>query len=94
MDENTIGLWHFDQNDGNQINASAGTNGSTINTNWVEGKFGNCLYFNGIDSRSEFLQNLPVPIISFEFWIKPETSKSSWPISWYGYNTSGLLLGF
>ena len=94
LDANTIGLWHFDQNDGNQINASAGTNGSTINTNWVEGKFGNCLYFNGIDSRSEFLQNLPVSIISFEFWIKPETSKSSWPISWYGYNTSGLLLGY
>jgi hypothetical protein len=93
-DANTIGLWHFDENSGSQINASAGVNGSTINTNWVEGKFGNCLYYNGIDARSEFLQNLPVSILSFEFWIKPETSKISWPISWYGYNTSGLILGF
>jgi hypothetical protein len=93
-DSNTIGLWHFDENSGSQINASAGVNGSTINTNWVEGKFGNCLYYNGIDARSEFLQNLPVSILSFEFWIKPETSKISWPISWYGYNTSGLILGF
>jgi hypothetical protein len=91
-DANTIGLWHFDQNTGITINASTGTNGSITNATWnAQGKFGQCLSYNGTNARAQINQSIPTTNMSFEFWIKPNIlQQSSWPISWYGANTAGF----
>jgi hypothetical protein len=91
-DANTIGLWHFDQNSGTTINASSGTNGSITNATWnAQGKFGQCLSYNGTNARAQINQSIPTSNMTFEFWIKPNIlQQSSWPISWYGGNTAGF----
>lgn len=93
-DTNTIGLWHFDQTIGTTINASVGTNGTLFNATWeTQGKFGQCLSYNGSNARAQINQNIPTTNITFEFWIKPNIIQESWPISWGGYNTAGLTTG-
>ncbi len=91
---NTIGLWHFDQSTGTTIYASVGTSGTTTNATWdANGKFGSCLYYNGVNARADILQTIPISNMSFEFWIKPEVNQvDKWPVSWYGGNTSGFIL--
>jgi len=90
-DSNTLGLWHFDQSTGTQITSAIGPNGSITNAQWdAAGKFGSCLYYNGIDARATIPISIPSSNMTFEFWIKPNVIKSSWPISWYGVNTSGF----
>jgi hypothetical protein len=94
-DANTIGLWHFDQTTGTTLNATTGTNGSLVNSNWdVNGRFGNCLYFNGTNARTIIPQSVPNSNMTFEFWLKPDSlqTNSPWPISWYGSFTSGFAL--
>ena len=91
-DANTIGLWHFDQSSGTTINATTGTNGNISNAIWdSQGKFGQCLSYNGTNSRAQINQSIPTTNMTFEFWIKPNViQNSSWPISWYGMNTAGF----
>jgi hypothetical protein len=50
-DSNTIGLWHFDEVNGSSTFANAvGSNGTlTNNPQFEAGKFGNAIYFNGIN---------------------------------------------
>jgi hypothetical protein len=93
-DANTIGLWHFDQSSGTIINATTGNAGSVTNASWdAQGKFGQCLAYNGTNSRAQINQSIPTSNMTFEFWIKPSILQSSWPISWYGGNTAGFTLG-
>jgi hypothetical protein len=92
-DANTIGLWHFDQSTGTVINSTTGTTGSITNAQWdASGKFGSCLYYNGTNARATIPMAIPTSNMTFEFWIKPNTIKSCWPISFYGANTSGFSI--
>ena len=51
-DANTVGLYHFDEGQGNVINDSSQqeNHGTTSNTTWIEGLYGSALEFNGTDS--------------------------------------------
>ena len=90
-DVNTLGLWHFDQNSGNSITSITGSTGTITNATWnSQGKFGQCLSFNGSNSRAQINQSVPTTTMTFEFWIKPTINQNSWPISWYGANTAGF----
>lgn len=92
-DANTIGLWHFDQTTGSQINSAIGPIGTLGNAKWdSNGKFGNCLYFNGTNAVSTMDINIPINNMTCEFWIKPHSIKYCHPVDWYGMNTSGLRL--
>lgn len=91
VDANTIGLWHFDQSSGSTILATAGSNGTITNATWdPQGRFGQCLSFNGTNARATINQAVPTSNMTFEFWIKPSVAQASWPISWYGFNTAGF----
>ena len=93
-DANTIGLWNFDQTSGTTINASVGSYGTLINAVWNDqGKFGQCLSFNGTNARAAINQSIPTSNMTFEFWIKPNIAQQSWPISWYGLYTAGFGTG-
>ncbi|WP_395655410.1 FG-GAP-like repeat-containing protein [Flavobacterium sp.] len=71
-DINTIGLWHFDESNGtNFINQSNGINGSLYNgPTFQSGKFGNSLYFDGIDDRGDCNFNMPENNFTLELWVK------------------------
>lgn len=91
-DNNTTGLWHFDQSSGSNINAIVGPSGTNKNGNWTEGRFGQALYYNGINAYSTFQIPIPISKMTFEFWIKPDgPNPSGWSaISWYGLYTTGF----
>ena len=92
-DANTIGLWNFDQNSGSTINATTGQIGAGTNINWEsQGKFGQCLSFNGLNSRARFNQSIPTTNMTFEFWMKTNKLQDSWMVSFYGGNTSGFVI--
>lgn len=90
-DASTIGLWHFDESAGTTINGVIGGNGST-NASWANGVFGNSLSYNGTSNQSTFNFTTPTTNSTIEFWIKPNSIKTSWPLMTYGTNSSGLLL--
>jgi gliding motility-associated-like protein len=90
-DINTIGLWHFDQNTGSSITATTGSSGSIVNATWdAQGRFAQCLNFNGSSAYAQILQAIPTSNMTFEFWINPSDLRTSWPISWYGTYTAGF----
>jgi hypothetical protein len=90
-DANTIGLWHFNQSSGTTVNGTVGNNGTT-NASWSNGIFGNCLQYNGTSSHTDFIFSTPTTNSTIEFWIKPNTTASSWPVMTNGGNSAGLLL--
>jgi hypothetical protein len=92
-DNNTIGLYHFDENSGTTANGTVGIAGSITNAQWVNGKFGSCLSYNGTSSRTQI--NLSVPSNSFtiEFWVYiPNKQDGKTVLSTYGMNTNDFLL--
>lgn len=92
VDNNTIGLWHFDESTGTSISSVTGPSGTTNNGVFTTGKFGNAIYYNGVNSYSTMNLTIPTTNMTFEFWIKPDTLKSSFPISLYGMYTCGMEL--
>lgn len=93
QDSNTIGLWHFNQNSGSSITATVGNNGSLNTAQWSgQGRFGQCLSFNGLNAVSIINQSIPTNTMTFEFWIKPNMIQNSWCISFYGANTDGFFI--
>jgi hypothetical protein len=93
-DANTIGLWHFNENAGTVASATIGISGSLSNSVWdANGKYSNCLYYNGTNARTTMNQSIPTSNMSFEFWIKPILNNGSWPVCWYGANTAGFTTG-
>jgi len=85
----TIGLWHFDESSGTSTLASKGVNGNLTNAVFKEGKFGNAVYFNGLNAFASIKQSTPTKNITYEYWIKPDSILASSPLSLYGMNTSG-----
>ncbi len=70
-DANTIGLWHFDEASGTSFANVVGGNGLLYNgASFVTGKFGNGVYFDGIDDRGNCNLNPPENNITVELWAK------------------------
>jgi hypothetical protein len=91
-DGNTIGLWHFDETNGattfaNQVSPTNGT--LTNSPQFTNGKFGNAIYFNGINQHGNCNLNIPENNITFEFWFKSNSASSGTIVQAYGsYNTA------
>lgn len=70
-DANTFGLWHFDETSGTVINNAMGGSGSISGGASIQsGKFGNCVYYDGIDGKGDCNVNIPESDITIEFWFK------------------------
>lgn len=93
-DSNTLALFHFDTKSGNQLINSAGlTNGTLYGTpEYVAGKFGNCLAFDGVMDYGRFIQSIPVNNVTLEFWFKSKDLDGIVAMFEYAYNT-GFVLG-
>ena len=73
-DEYSLGLWHFNEGQGNGLkDASPNSNNGTLRNmgegNWVKGKFGDGLYFNGSDNYVE-IEDGPGIRIDGEFTVE------------------------
>ncbi|WP_291403328.1 LamG-like jellyroll fold domain-containing protein [Daejeonella sp.] len=74
LDNNTVGLWHFDD----PINSKTFTNsvsGSTAgnlfgNYKFLKGISGNAIYFDGVTGRGDCNINPPESNMTIEFWFK------------------------
>ncbi len=96
IDGSTIGLWHFDENSGNSASGAVGPVGTITNGSWTAGKFGSCVNYNGIDSRTSMNFSIPTSNMTVEFWIKPSTLPIApaqfRPVSLNGVNTTTFVL--
>jgi hypothetical protein len=96
LDENTIGLYHFDQDNGSTLSASTGPNGNLSNATWNNnGIFGGCLFFNGINTYGTIPLNIPENDLTIEVWFKAVSMPSNiWAgnqiLTTYGFNTGGI----
>jgi len=97
VDSKTIGLWHFNESSGTKFSNAvpSSTVGNLYNNPRFEaGKFGNCLYFDGVGSRGDCNLDIPEYDITFEFWFKFSNGKNSTIISAYGMNNSHINLRY
>ena len=76
-DEHTVGLWHFDEGTGNEARDASenGNDGTLMNMeeeDWVDGKYGKALKFDGEDDyvASSFAFNPGSNSHTIEFWMK------------------------
>jgi hypothetical protein len=96
LDDNTLGLWHLDEPDGNFFNNSVpGMDDGELfsGAQFTDGRFGNSVYFDGIDDRGDCYTNIPESNVTFEIWLKiqgeEEQENVITPFEAYGlYNTS------
>jgi hypothetical protein len=73
-DSNTMSLWHFDETSGSSfLNSVTGLNSGILynGVTFQQGKFGNGVYFDGIDDRADCSFNMPENNFTVELWIKP-----------------------
>ena len=76
---NLVALWRFDQTSGNTVTDSSdnGFNGTGYNMNssdWVQGKVGNALSFDGVNKYVRITNNAaldPLSQLTYACWIKP-----------------------
>jgi len=91
-DSNTIGLWHFDETNGSTTFANVtGSNGTlTNNPQFVSGKFGNAVYFNGTNQYGNCNLSIPSSNITLEFWYKTSVPQATTLVQPYGYNSTNI----
>jgi len=58
IDENTVALWLFDEGSGNVVKDSSanGNDGKIFEAEWVPGKFGDALKFDGIAGKADYVE--------------------------------------
>ena len=96
VDANTLGLWHLDEPDGNFFNNSVpGIDDGELfsGAQFTDGRFGNSVYFDGIDDRGDCYIDIPESNVTFEIWLKIQGEEDQeniiTPFEAYGlYNTS------
>ena len=66
----TIALWHFDETSGNPANEKGGSGTMYGGPVYTQGKFGNAMYFDGVNDYGKLNQNAPENNFTYEFWIK------------------------
>ncbi len=85
--EEFVSYWRFDEGNGTKASDSAGTNHGTIHgPNWVTGKSGYALSFDGLNDYVEVPHNsslVPMDQITIEGWIKPLESLRPHPAGTY-----------
>ena len=94
-DANTIGLWHFNESDGNSFANEAGGSGTLYGSPvFTEGKFANAIYFDGTDDYGNCNVNPPENNRTIEFWIKFDgfLNRKQSPIMAYGSYAVGYNL--
>jgi hypothetical protein len=73
-DQNTVGLWHFNEGKGDVVADASGAEleGKQTSCEWMKGKFDNALQFNKAGSHVEIPYNkaLDLQEFSLEFWVK------------------------
>jgi len=76
-----VGYWKFDESSGTTAKDSSGkgNDGEVVGAEWVKGKIGNCLSFNGQDAYVEVAHNdeLNPEKVTVSAWIKPEASSAA-----------------
>lgn len=88
-DNNTLGLFHFDNALGNVMTNSATSKNGILygGVNYVQGKFGQGLSFDGIDDYARFSQTIPVDSMTIEYWFKSTDDSGTMAMLEYAYNT-------
>ena len=96
VDPNTMSLWHFDEQTGTSfLNSLTGLNSGILYDGVVfqQGKFGNGVYFDGINDRADCSFNMPENNFTIELWIKPkQQSTQACFIQPYGLYNSPMYL--
>ncbi|GEM_PF-3458348 len=87
-DSNVVALWHFDEGYGNVLHDASPyhNDGMIHNAEWVEGKIGQALYFNGTNSYVALPNSSSLKLrdeFTLEAWIKPDTL--TFPVVTNGY---------
>ncbi len=96
LDSSTLGLWHLDESNGTSFNNSVpGMDDGELfsGAQFTDGRFGNSVYFDGIDARGDCYTNIPESNVTFEIWLKIQGEEDQenviTPFEAYGaYNTS------
>jgi len=92
QDANTIGLWHFDQSTGINVNSTIGATGTITNAVWSSGYFNNSLYFNGSNAYVNFAMSVPTSSFTIEAWVKPDGLQGGVLFQPYGINNADFVL--
>lgn len=86
LDEHFVGVWLFDEGSGKTASDSSeysNHGGIEGGAEWVDGKFGKALSFNGIDAYVEVPGSDSLKIadaITIEFWLFPRSFGGEWNI--------------
>ena len=92
-DANTIGLFHMDNIIAGSLSNLSGSNANIYgNTYTTTGKFGNGVFFDGIDDYARWSNSIPVNNMTIEFWIKSSDLQATVMMLEYAYNT-GIYIG-
>lgn len=81
---NTIGMWLFDEGEGNQVMDSSGNGRTGVavdgDLEWVDGKFGKALKFNhdGTRVHIEHDEAFNVETFTLECWVKLQSANGDW----------------
>ncbi len=96
VEANTFALWRFDEGVGSAINSSIGSYpGNLVGTpQWVTGKFGNALSFDGVNDYGFVNLNLPTSNVTYETWVRFNATSNSFStiLQPYGMFNLGLDL--
>jgi hypothetical protein len=93
VDQNTIGLFHLETISNNTVsNSVTGTANVFGLPSLTQGKYGQCINFDGIDDYLRWTQTLPVNNLTLEFWYKSGDLNATIMMLEYAYNT-GVYLG-
>jgi len=71
-DASTYQIWRFDEGSGSSFSNVDNSLNGTIHggPQWVDGKFGKAIAYNGVDQRSQVSLNLPEYGVTYEFWVR------------------------
>jgi hypothetical protein len=95
-DGNTIGLWHFNETNnasGSFLDTVTNTNGTLYNSpTFGPGKFGNAIYFDGINQYADCNKDIPEDDITIEFWFRNSSFNlgTTTMLQPYGWNSSNI----
>lgn len=96
LEANTFALWKFDEGTGATITSLTGSyTGNLVGTpQWVTGKFGNALSFDGVNDYGFVNLNLPTSNVTYETWVKFNSASNSFStiLQPYGMFNLGLDL--
>jgi len=90
-DEHTVFLYHFDETDGTIAEDETESYDGTVfgNAEWVPGRWGNALKFDGIDDYVDtdwYPHIAPEDDFSIEFWLKTNNTERYYGMPLFGVN--------